>query len=270
MKKGINAWAFPENFKIVEIMKMAKREKFDGVEINFLEDGIPSLTTSDKEIKKIKNIADDLEIEIPSVSTGLLWKYQLSSKNKKLREKGKEIVKRMIYVAKILGANTVLVVPGLVNEEVGYEEAIEISFDALSEIKPVAEVEKVFIGIENVWNKMLLSPLEMNNFIERFNSQYVKSYFDVANVLVYGYPQNWIKILKDKIVKIHLKDFITSKFEFTNILQGDVNWHSVMEELKRIKYNDYLIAEVFSCKIFPEKPIIDSSISIDYLLKKFL
>ncbi len=270
MKKGINAWAFPENFKIIEIMKMAKKEKFDGVEINFLEEGIPSLNSPDKKIKEIKNMADDFEIEIPSISTGLLWKYQLSAKEKNVREKGKEIVSKMIHVAKILGANTVLVVPGVVNEKVSYDEAIEISFNALSDLKAVAENEKIFIGIENVWNKMLLSPLEMNNFIEKFNSKYVKSYFDVANVLIYGYPENWIKILKDKIVKIHLKDFITSNFEFTTILQGDVNWYGVMKELKKIDYRDYLIAEVSPCKIFPEKAIIDSSVSINFLLKNFL
>lgn len=268
MKKGINQWAFPE-MEIKELFKLAKKAEFDGVELNFSEEGKFSCKSKTTDIKEIKKYAEDEGIELPSVCTAVLWKYPLSSPDKNIRKKAETIVKKMIEAAKIIGADTVLVVPGVVDEKTSYEYAYKTSQETIIKLSCFAEKAKVFIGIENVWNKFLLSPLEFSKFIEEINSPYVGAYFDVGNVLISGYPQHWIEILNNKIKKIHIKDFITQIGNitgFTYIFQGDVNWKEVKKSLEKINYNDYLIAELSPYKIFPEKLLYDTSKSMDLVI----
>lgn len=129
----------------------------------------------------------------------------------------KEIVKKMLEFASYLDVDTILVIPGTVDvffnprvEVIPYDVAYERAFEVIKECIPVAEEYKVTIGLENVWNKFLLSPLEFRDFVDKFNSEYVGAYFDVGNVLLTGYPEHWIRILNKRIKKVHIKDFRTS------------------------------------------------------------
>ena len=146
-------------------------------------------------------ISHSIVIEISSLATGLFWDYSLTSDNSSEREKAKRIVKKMLEVASWLGVDTILVVPGAVDvffkpdfPVVPYDLVYERSFQALKELTPFAESYKVNIAIENVWNKFLLSPVEMKHFIDSIGSPYVGVYFDVGNVLRIGLPEQWIKI----------------------------------------------------------------------------
>jgi hexulose-6-phosphate isomerase len=177
-----------------------------------------------------------------------------------------------------LNVDTILVVPGAVDvffnpkiPVVSYDKVYERVYESLKELIPVAEKFKVNIGIENVWNKFLLSPIEMRNFVDSFASDYIGVYFDVGNILAYGYPEHWISILGKRIKKVHLKDFkksIGNAEGFVNLLYGDVNWKAVMLALKEIKYTDYLIAEVMPPKFYPESIIYETSISMDKILER--
>lgn len=288
MKKGINAWCFPGNYTIEKCMEISAAAGFDGIEINmteemtekssgqtiteqlsFTENTALTLTFGEREIQDIKRCAKKYGLDIPSISTSLLWRYPLTGNEEKVREKAIEIVRRMIDAAQVLGADTVLVVPGLVDTRVSYKTAMERSIEALKELSKYAEEKKVYIGIENVWNKFLLSPIEMRQFIEKINSPFAGAYFDVGNVLNFSYPEYWIEILSDTIRKIHVKDFNTSVGNisgFTNLLAGDVDWVRVMEYLKKINYENYLIAELAPYKIFPEKLAQDTSTSLDKII----
>ena len=65
----------------------------------------------------------------------------------------------------------------------------------------------MIIGIEEVWNKFLLSPLEFAKYVDEFQSPWIRAYFDVGNVAINGYPHDWIRTLGKRIVKLHFKDF---------------------------------------------------------------
>jgi hexulose-6-phosphate isomerase len=237
-------------------MEIAKKAGFLGIELALSENGEVSLDSSEKELYKIKKIADEIGIELPSIASGLYWKYSLTSENKATREKAKSIIKTQLNSAAILGADTILVVPGAVGvdfipncEVVSYDRAYDYALEGLNELKYEAEKVKVNIAIENVWNKFLLSPLETREFIDKINSEYVGSYFDIGNVVYNGYPEQWIRILGSRIKKVHIKDFrksIGNISGFVDLLSGDVNFKEVIKSLNEIEYQGYITAEMNS------------------------
>lgn len=279
MKKGINIWSFPEGMKVKDCMNMAKEYGFDSIELALNEKGELSLESSDEEIKAYTDYAKDLNIEISSLATGLYWSYSLTSANEAVRNKAKEIVKKQLDFASILGVDTILVVPGSVgvdfipdSEVVQYDAAYERALSAVKELSGYAEEKKVCIGIENVWNKFLLSPMEMRDFIDKTGSEYVGAYFDVGNVIYSGYPEHWIKILGNRIKKVHFKDFrreVGTLAGFVDLLAGDVNYPNVMEALKSIGYEGYVTAEMIpGYKTYPEQIVYNTSKSMDKILNR--
>jgi hexulose-6-phosphate isomerase len=144
-----------------------------------------------------------------------------------------------------LGAKTLLLVPAVVNERVTYEEAMQRSKAEIASLIPVAEFCGVTIAVENVWNKFLLSPLEFCDYVDAFPSEHFKAYFDVGNIMLYGYPHHWIRTLgPSRLDKVHLKDFQVGPKKFVNLLEGDVPWKEVRRALEDIGYDDYLTVEV--------------------------
>ena len=214
-----------------------------------------------------------MKIEICSVASAIPFNYPLTSEKLEVREKAMSVVKRALRVASILKAETFLLIPGLVTENVSYLDAYQRAKKAISDLAPLAEKYKVNIGIENVWNKFLLSPVEFRNFIDEIKSDFVGAYLDVANVLVFGYPEQWVRILNKRIKKIHVKDFkcnIGNINGFTTLLTGDLNWPAVMKALGEIGYQGYLVAEIIPpYKFYPERTIYDASRSLDQIISEF-
>ena len=256
MKKGINVWTMPSHLTMAEQIQLADKAGYQTIEFNVAEKHEKaldlSLETTQEELQQIKELVDQSSVTIESLSTALHWQYALSANEPEIREKGKEIVKTMIDYAKFFGAKAVLVVPGLVTEEVAYDVCYERSLAALKELAGYAEKQGIVIGIENVENLFLMSPLEARDFIDTIASPYVRFYFDVGNALPFGYPEQWIKILGDRIVRIHVKDFrkdIGNMQGFCRLLAGDVAWDRVMRALKEVNYTGPLTCELSPYKI---------------------
>lgn len=276
MKKGISIWSFAET-DLKKCFELAKDAGFDGVELALAEDGPVSLTSTKEDMLAIKKMATDMGLELYSVASGLYWAYNYTSENAENREKAKEITKKQLQVAAWLGCDTILVVPGAVNvafeeggEIVDYDVAYDRALSALKELAPVAEELKVSIAVENVWNKFLLSPLEMRDFIDKVNSPYVGSYFDVGNVVYCGYPEHWIKILGSRIKKVHFKDYrknVGGLDGFVDLLAGNVDYKAVMEQLKKIGYDNWVTGEMLPPYAqYPEAILYNTSYSMDKIL----
>ncbi|MDP5274831.1 sugar phosphate isomerase/epimerase family protein [Chengkuizengella axinellae] len=278
MKKGINIWAFPEGMKISECMTIAKDAGFEGIELALNEIGELSLESNETEMFAIRKQAKDMQLEITSLATGLYWNYSLTSNQEHIRNKAKDIMKKQLQFASILGVDTILVVPGAVgvdfipdSEVVPYDQAYDYALEALTECASEAEHLKVSIGIENVWNKFLLSPLEMKGFIDKINSDYVGAYFDVGNVLYSGYSEQWIHILNTRIKKVHFKDYRRDAgglHGFVDLLAGDVDYPVVIAALQNIGYNGYVTAEMIPpYKHHSTQIIYNTSQSMSRILK---
>jgi len=251
MKKAINAWSFA-NKTPIEAMTLAKEIGYDGIELNLEADGPTGLDSTPEDWAKIRTHSQEIGLPIHSIATGLHWGCPLTSNEADVRKKAIAIVEKELEMAKALGADAVLVVPGIVNDSISYDAAYDRSQAAFMQLKEKAEALKIKIGIENVWNQFLLSPLEMRDFIDEINSPYVGVYFDIGNVLYTGLPEQWIRILGKRIYKLHFKDYRRSG-AFVDLLSGDVNWPEVMVALKDIGYNGWATAEMFPYSHHPEQ-----------------
>lgn len=276
MKKGINIWSFPQG-SVKESLALAKDAGFEGVELALNATGELSLESSEDEIKEVKKIADDMGLSLYSLSSGLCWDYRLSDDEPAMRAKAKDMIKKQLETAKILGADTILVVPGVVNVEfsspekkVAYDVVYDRALEGLNELKSYAESLQVSIGLENVWNKFLLSPMEMRDFIDKIDSPFVGSYLDVGNTLYCGYPEDWVRILGDRIKKIHFKDYRLAAgglHGFVDLLAGDVDYPEVVKALGEIGYDGWVSAEMIPNYMHHTSAIIyNTSYAMDRIL----
>ncbi len=276
MKKGISIWSFP-TAPYAKNFALAKDAGFEGVEVALDAVGELSLESSEKDLLAIKNQAADNGIELYSVASGLYWDFWLNADSAAEREKAKDIVKFQLSAAKLLGCDTILVIPGTVyadfanpNRVIDYKTTYERSFEAISELKEHAEKLEVSIGLENVWNKFLLSPMEMRSFIDKIDSDYVGSYLDIGNTLANGFPEHWVRILADKIKKVHFKDYRVAAggvHGFVDLLAGDVNYPEVMKALAEVGYDGWVSAEMIpNYKYYTETIIYNTSNAMDKIL----
>ncbi|MBR2464103.1 MAG: TIM barrel protein [Clostridia bacterium] len=276
MKKGINIWSFPQG-TIKESLALAKKAGFEGVELALNATGELSMESSEAEIKEVKKTAEDMGLSLYSLSCGLCWDYRLSDDDPAMRQKAKDMIKKQLETAKILGADTVLVVPGVVNVEfsnpekkVAYSVVYDRALEGLNELKAYAEGLEVSIGLENVWNKFLLSPMEMRDFIDKIDSPYVGAYLDVGNTLYCGYPEDWVRILGDRIKKIHFKDYRLAAgglHGFVDLLAGDVDYPEVVKALGEIGYDGWVSAEMIpNYKHHTDAIIYNTSYAMDRIL----
>jgi len=254
MIKSLYSRAFGAGKPVTDALKETKRAGFQGMELVIDLKFHPSIDITEEDCKKILEESKKAAINITSLSTGIAWKYSLTDDDPKIREKSLEYHRRYLQIANWLEQDTVLFIPGAVdilNPEVlpvSYEIVYKRSIEAIHSLLPLAEKLRISLAIENVWNKFLLSPLEMRDYIDQFKTEYVSAYVDVANMLPYGYPEHWIKILGKRIKRIHFKDFkksIGTVKGFCRILKGDVNYPEVMKSLRDINYNGPVTAEIF-------------------------
>ncbi len=241
--KGVVWGMLPEKSSIADRFKMAADAGFEVVE---------AYTTPDQRTaEEIKKGADDAKIRITSVMNQAHWEFPLSSSDPAVIQKSLEGMRTSIRNAKLWGADAVLLVPGVVNPQTRYQEAWDRSQKHIRELIPFAAENKVIIAVEEVWNKFLISPIEFASYVDSFKSPWVRAYFDVGNVLLFGYSQDWIRTLGKRIVKVHLKDFkVTSKgfspftAEFVNLGEGDVPWPEIRKALTEIGYSGTVTAEL--------------------------
>ena len=145
-----------------------------------------------------------------------------------------------------------MLVPAVVSAEVSYDEAWERSTTEIKRMLPTAEKTGVKIAIENVWNNFLISPLEAAQFIDQFDSNMIGWYFDVGNIVRYGWPDQWIKILGKRTLKVDVKEYSREKqtnegiWEGFNVKlgDGDSDWSKVNRALTEVGYSGWGSAEV--------------------------
>jgi len=240
IKNAIMFATVPGSKSVMDKFKMIRDAGFDGVE---------AMGSMDRdEVLKAKEAAG---LFIPSVCDAVHWAKPLSDPNPTARAVGLEGLKTALQDCKTYGGSSVLLVPAVVNEHVSYDEAYTRSQAEIRKALPLAEELGVKIAIENVWNQFLLSPLEAARYVDEFNSPAIGWHFDVGNVITYGWPEQWIRILGKRIQKLHIKEFSRKKRDAEGLwkgfavdyLEGDNNWPAVVKALDEIGYHGWAIAE---------------------------
>jgi L-ribulose-5-phosphate 3-epimerase len=238
IQKGILLDMLPANLSYADRLKMARDLGFEVMQA-------PTEPDQGK-AEELKKAADDAKIRIDSVMNIDHWKYPLSSSDPAVVEKSLAGMRTSMHNAKLWGSDVVLLVPAVLDAQTSYRDAWTRSQHEIRKLLPLAEELKVVIAIEEVWNRFLLSPLEMAAYIDEFRSPYVKAWFDVGNVVLYGFPQDWIRTLDKRIVKVHLKDFKRNKdsYAWVNLGDGDIDWAAVREAFAAIHYTGSATVEL--------------------------
>src|ERR1700674_481345 len=238
IKKGILLSMLPANVSYGERLKLAREIGFEVLQ---------APTESDEhKAEELRKAADAANVRIDSVMNMDHWKYPLSASDSGVVEKSLAGMRTSLHNAKLWGSDGVLLVPAVVNPQTSYRDAWSRSQKEIRKLIPLAEELKIVIAIEEVWNKFLLSPMEMAKYIGEFQSPWIQAWFDVGNVVLYGYPQDWIRTLGKSIVKVHLKDFKRKEdgYEWVNLGDGDVDWGAVREAFREIGYSGSAITEL--------------------------
>ncbi|MHC4109591.1 MAG: sugar phosphate isomerase/epimerase family protein [Planctomycetota bacterium] len=236
-----------------EKFRLAKKCGFEGIEAKPMKD----LKAAAEQAK----IAREEGTPIHSLLYG--WWPPFTNRDPKVVGKSIESMQNALRCAKVMGADAVLLVPTRVTEDFSYQDAYKWSQEYVSRLIPTAEQTGVTVAVENVWNKFLLSPIEFARYLDELSSRWVKAYFDVGNVIIYGHAHHWIRTLGKRLVKIHLKDFKRNGYQWKNLLDGDVNWPQVRKALDEVGYNGYMTAELSGGS---EAKLTDISERIDQII----
>jgi len=194
--------------------------------------------------QEVRDLCKKHGLAVTSVMNAGHWQRSLSDPDPGVRKESVAALAESVKTAAAVGTDTVLVVPAVVKPDVTYEQAWERSVASLKEALPAAAEHEVCLAVENVWNKFLLSPVEFAAYVDGFASEYLAAYFDVGNILLYGYPDHWVRTLGRRIRRVHVKGFDTDARKFTYLMEGSVDWASVAAALDDVGYSGYLTAEL--------------------------
>ena len=241
VKRAVLVSMLPTTLGWKERFALAKEVGFDGVEMQTMTDRA--------EADAVARASEETGLMIHSVMNMAHWENPISSADPDVVKRSVDGMKTSLTNAALWKAGVVLLVPAVVNATTSYAEAWTRSQRVIrDQLLPVATGFKVTIAVEEVWNKFLLSPLEFVRYVDDFKSPYLKAYFDVGNVVLYGFPQDWIRTLGSRIVRLHLKDFkmdrSEGRFDWKNIGEGDIDWQDVRRALNEIGFNGWATTEI--------------------------
>lgn len=279
--KSINYWSFPGGLEgtlsVDDALNLAKQHGFEAIELGVGDSGALHLGTSESECREIRAKAEGMGLSLGSLASGLYWDRSLGDCDEGKRAHARSDLEKMIRIANWLGAKTLLTIPGAVEvfflperPVYPYGDVLRYATEGLRAVLPLAAENQVRLGIENVWNKFLLSPAEMAWFIDEFESPWIGAYVDVGNMLPYGYPEQWLRLLGKRVVGIHFKDFrksVGTVDGFVDLLEGDVNWPEVMKAIEEIGYEGPIPAEMIpGYRHHPMVRVANTSRAMDAIL----
>ena len=236
LKKSLYYGMLPGTLTVEERFALARRLGFEGIEVPTFEEAAA--------LAEVKAASTKTGLRVHSIMNQRHWKFPLSSADPAVVKQSIEGLETSLRNAREFGAEVVLLVPAVVNADTSYRDAWTRSQANIRTVLPLARELNVCIAVENVWNKFLLSPLEFTRYIDEFESPALKAYFDVGNIVLYGIPQDWIRTLGKRIVRVHVKGFDEKKREFTGLCEGTIDWRAVRRAFEDAGYSGWVTAEL--------------------------
>ncbi len=230
---------------VVDKFNLVKKIGFAGVEID---------SPSNLKLDEVVAATKETGILVHGVIDSVHWNDTLSSPKEEVRAKGLKALEGALNDAKKVGADNVLLVPGVVNKDATYEECWERSTAEVKKALPLAEKLKIKIAIETVWNNFITKPQQLIDYVDQFKSEYVGAYFDISNMVKYGVPSSeWIRKLGKRLVKFDFKGYNWDKAKEAKddwkgfnvkIGEGTEDWPEVVKVLNELAYDGWATAEV--------------------------
>jgi L-ribulose-5-phosphate 3-epimerase len=275
MKKSIGDNMIPKGWSLERGLELIKTAGYDGVELWLGDVPWLQMETTDAAVRDLRRKVENAGLVVSNVSTGLHWRFALSAGDAKVRDQAMRIVERQIATAQLLGTDAILVVVGLVTEEVPYNEVYKRSVEVMKQLAPLAERTHIRIGCENnnAWQHFLLSPREFAAFLDDVGSSAVGIHLDLGNIHDTGFAEQWIEIHGPRITRIHVKDVMKQRglcgddSVFTNLFLGDNNWPAIHAALRKVGYDGWLVAEMEGRYHYAlDQQFYDTAAAIDRLI----
>jgi hexulose-6-phosphate isomerase len=236
LRKAVMIGMVGEGNSVLEKFQILRDCGFEGAELDS-----PSNTPPDE----ILAAMDKTGLKVHGLVDSAHWRYHLNDPDEGARKQAIDALKTALRDGKKYGSISVLLVPAVVNDKLPYDKAWQLSIDGIKDCLPVAQETGVKIAVENVWNNFLFSPLEAKRYLEEIGSPLVGWHFDIGNVIHYGYPDQWVRTLGPRILKLHIKDFSrkkandegTGKGFGVELGEGDANWPALMKALDDVGYS---------------------------------
>lgn len=275
MKKAIGDNMIRREWGLERGLRLVKDAGFDGIELWLGDMPWFQMTTTDADVRALRRKVEDAGLVVSNVSTGLHWASPLSARDPKIRAQAARIVERQIETAQLLGTDAILVVAGLVTEEVPYEEVYRRCVDALKALGETAARAGVRIGCENCNSeqRFLMSPREFRLFLDDVNSPAVGIHLDVGNIHDTGFAEQWIEMHGPRITRIHLKDVLKHRGRcgdqsvYTNLFLGDNDWPAIRAAMMKVGYDGWLVAEMEArYRYAADQQLQDTARAIDRLI----
>jgi L-ribulose-5-phosphate 3-epimerase len=245
MNVGVTGLVLPEAWSFAETLETIKAAGYDSFELALRDSGYFSLESTDSELRAIAAQAKSAGVELVSMCPAIRSQPKdLMCADKEIRRQGVATFEKFIRIAETVGVDTILVVLGSLTPELYYDDAYVNALESMRALAPVAEKAGVKLAIEYVWNKFLLSPVEFAKFCDEVGSPNVGFYFDPGNMAIFSFPEQWVKICGRHLMAVHMKDFRRSDATWPGLLEGDVNFESVMKELRHLGFDGALVSEV--------------------------
>jgi L-ribulose-5-phosphate 3-epimerase len=232
IKKAVMYATIGYKGSVLEKLKALKAAGFEGVE--------PMSHMNRAEVLKA---LEETGLKAASVCCDTHWSKPLSHPDESVRRVGREGLQRALEDAKHYGATSVLLVPGVVNKDVSYDDCFRRSVAEIRQVVPVAKDLGVKIAVENVWNNFITKPEQAVAFLEAINSPEVGWHFDIGNVIKYGAPEEWIPVLGRRILKLHIKEYSKARGFGVKFFEGDNKWPAIMKALDDVGYEGWGISE---------------------------
>ncbi len=236
LRKAVMIGMVQEGSTILDRFKLLRDTGFEGAELD---------SPSPIKPEEVLDAAAKTGLKVHGLVDSVHWKMTLTNPVEEVRAEGVAALETALRDGNRYGSISILLVPGIVDKDAAYDDAYARSQAEIRKVLPLAEQMKVKIAIENVWNNFLLSPLEAARYVDEFNSPWVGWHFDIGNVINFGWPEQWVRILGKRILKLHIKDFSRAKRDKeglwkgfdVELLEGDAGWHAVMAALDLVGYS---------------------------------
>jgi hexulose-6-phosphate isomerase len=276
MKRSTGDNFFPREYSFIDGVRLLKRAGYDGVELWLGERPWFQMKTSDTEVRALLTQIQDAGLAVSNVANALDWDENISDRDPAKREAAFRHIERQIDASQILNTDAILVVAGLVTEQIPYNEVYNRTVEGLQRLAPIAAKARVKIGVENCCaeQKFLLSPREFQTFLKDVGSPWVGIHLDVGNIHDTGFAEQWIEIHGPNITRIHLKDVhkhrgrCGNESVYTNIFLGDNNWKAIRAAMIKVGYDGWLIAEMEAkYQYAPDQQVLDTSAAMKRLIE---